>query len=101
MKSIHFQQTFIKLFAFILIISMVFACKKSASSGEGIALTGDPAIDGLTSAIQETPNDPELYLQRSQIFYERQAYDQAIQDLVSVMKLDSMNLRAHHLLADV
>jgi len=101
MKSFHLQQTLLKLFAFILIASMVGACKKSATQAEGIALTGDPAIDGLTSAIQETPNDPELYLQRSQIYYERQAYDQAVQDLASVMKLDSMNLRAHHLLADV
>src|SRR5688572_30579421 len=66
-----------------------------------MGMTGDAAIDALTQSIQSTPNDPELYLQRSQIFYERQAYDQAIQDLANAMRIDSMNLRAHHLLADV
>ena len=63
--------------------------------------TGDPVIDGLTEAIKATPDDPSLYLKRSEIFYERKAYDQAVQDLARVMKLDSTNLRAHHLLADV
>ncbi|MFZ1676706.1 MAG: tetratricopeptide repeat protein, partial [Saprospiraceae bacterium] len=43
----------------------------------------------------------ELYLRRAQIFYDNQAYDQAIADLAKVMKLDSTNLKAHHLLADV
>ena len=76
---------------------LLFSCKQKPVEG----LTGDPAIDQLTEAIQKSPNDPELYLQRSQVFYEKEAYDQAIEDLARVMKLDSNNLRAHHLLADV
>jgi tetratricopeptide (TPR) repeat protein len=82
-------------------VALFFCCKKQASSDETMGMTGDAAIDALTQSIQSTPNDPELYLQRSQIFYERQAYDQAIQDLANAMRIDSMNLRAHHLLADV
>ncbi len=66
-----------------------------------MGVTGDPAIDGLTEAIKSSPDDPMLYFKRSEIFYERQAYDQAIADLALVLKLDSTNLKAHHLLADV
>jgi len=80
---------------------LLMQCKESKGGEEGMGATGDPTIDGLTEAIRATPNDPELYLQRSQIFYEREAYDQAVQDLARVMKLDSTNLKAHHLLADV
>lgn len=75
----------------------LFACKQKSVEG----LTGDPEIDQITEAIRKSPNDPELYLRRSEIFYEKKAYDQAIEDLARVMKLDSNNLRAHHLLADV
>ena len=67
---------------------LLMQCKENKNGEEGMGVTGDPTIDGLTEAIRATPNDPELYLQRSQIFYEREAYDQAVQDLASVMKLD-------------
>jgi tetratricopeptide (TPR) repeat protein len=86
----------------IAVISILFSqCKGKKSTDEGIGMTGDPSIDALTEAIQSNPTDPELYLKRSEIFYEREAYDQAIQDLAHVMRLDSTNLKAHHLLADV
>lgn len=74
------------------------ACKSKSSE---VGLTGDADIDRLTEAIERAPDDPELYLQRSEIYYEKEAYDQAIQDLAIVLKMDSTNLRAHHLLADV
>lgn len=85
----------------VLFTIVLLACKKSGSSDTDMGMTGDPVIDNLTSAIQATPDDPSLYLKRSEIYYERKAYDQAVQDLARVMKLDSTNLKAHHLLADV
>lgn len=86
---------------FVLFTFLASACKKTSENTGDMGLTGDPSIDGLTEAINASPNDPSLYFKRSEIFYERQAYDQAIQDLAQVMKLDSTNLKAHHLLADV
>ena len=65
---------FLKIFMLLCCMSIFFMqCKKSNSGDEGMGATGDPTIDGLTEAIRATPNDPELYLQRSQIFYEREA----------------------------
>ena len=78
----------------------LFACKSKTEKVD-VGLTGDPAIDQLTIEIQNSPNDPDLYLRRSEIYYENEAYDQAIEGLAKVLKLDSMNLKAHHLLADV
>jgi tetratricopeptide (TPR) repeat protein len=101
MKSSSIQSNTGKLIMLLFITTLFISCKKSASTDGDMGMTGDPTIDGLTEAIKATPNDPTLYLKRSEIFYERQAYDQAIQDLAQVMKLDSTNLRAHHLLADV
>lgn len=91
----------LKVSLLLLTILFLSQCKKSNPADEGMGMTGDPTIDALTEAIRKTPDDPTLYLQRSEIFYNHQAYDQAVADLAKVMKLDSMNLRAHHLLADV
>ncbi len=64
-------------------------------------MTGNPAIDALSDSIKLFPRSPELYYRRAQIFYENEAYDQAIADLAQLLKIDSVNLKAHHLLADV
>ena len=101
MESIQSRKAAAWLIPMVLFIFVLFACKKSGSSDTDMGLTGDPVIDNLTEAIKATPDDASLYLKRSEIFYERKAYDQAVQDLARVMKLDSTNLKAHHLLADV
>ncbi len=82
-------------------LCFLFSCKSGNPKTNEVALTGDPAINELTEAIRKSPDDPELYLRRSELFYEQEAYDQAIEDLARVLKLDSTNLRAQHLLADV
>ena len=90
-------------FCLLAICLLAFtACKeKPADTTIDIGTTGNAAIDALTERIKDNPADPNLFIQRAQLFYENQAYDQAIQDLAQVMKLDSVNLKAHHLLADV
>src|SRR6188768_3415617 len=90
------------ILAFSLFALLCIQCKsKSNDEANSIGTTGNPAIDAITEQIQDHPEDPQLYLQRAQLFYDNQAYDQAILDIANVMKLDSTNLRAHHLLADV
>lgn len=101
MKSIIFRSGRQTAFFVLLFAAFILSCKDQASKDESFALTGDPTIDALTEAIQASPDDITLYLQRSQIYYDREAYDQAVLDLAQVMKLDSTNLKAHHLLADV
>jgi tetratricopeptide (TPR) repeat protein len=89
------------ILAFSLFALLCIQCKsKSGDEANSIGTTGNPAIDAITEQIKDKPDDPQLYLQRAQLFYENQAYDQAIQDIAQVMKLDSTNLKAHHLLAD-
>ena len=91
----------ISFFFLLCTILLSFQSCNSKQSDEETAKTGNPAIDQLTEAIQQTPGNPELYFRRAEIFYADSAYDQAIADLAQVMKLDSNNLNAHHLLADV
>ena len=86
----------------LAILLLAFAgCNNRNNPTEEFGLTGNPAIDQLTEAIRQSPNDPTLYYKRAEIFYADTAYDQAIADLARLLKLDSVNLEAHHLLADV
>jgi len=99
-KPLHFSRTFILLLS-VGGLFLIFSCKPNNPVEGDIGPTGNPEIDQLTEAIRASPKDPELYYRRAEIFYNDSAYDQAIADLARVMKLDSANLKAHHLLADV
>lgn len=63
--------------------------------------TGNAAIDGISQAIAQSPNDPALYAERARLFYENDGYDGAIRDLNKALSLDSTNVDYLHLLADV
>ncbi|MDX1477475.1 MAG: tetratricopeptide repeat protein [Saprospiraceae bacterium] len=58
-------------------------------------------IDQLTEAISAHPDDPSVYVDRARFHYARKNYGDAIQDMASAMRLDSINEGYHHLLADI
>jgi len=84
----------------LLIVTLVIACKNESKVSEENK-TGDPAIDALTEKIIASPQNAQLYFERAKLLYEKDAYDLAIQDMASAMKIDSNNLGFHHLLADI
>ncbi|MEM1119927.1 MAG: tetratricopeptide repeat protein [Bacteroidota bacterium] len=84
----------------------LMACKNEPSinskvENANLLTTGNPAIDGLTAAIAKAPNDPILYAQRADQFYQNEGYDEAISDLKKALSIDSTNVDYLHLLADV
>ncbi len=101
LNTLPLTQLISKSALFVFALFCFLSCKDAAPASEHLDLTGDPTIDALTEAIYASPKDIELYLRRSEIYYEREAYEQAVRDLAMVMKIDSTHLRAHHLLADV
>lgn len=70
-------------------------------AGTEVPETNNPAIDGLSAAIAQSPNDPALYAERARMFYENDGFDGAIRDLNKALSLDSTNVDYLHLLADV
>ena len=82
-------------------------CQNSVDANQATAetvnlpTTGNPAIDGLSIAIVESPNDPSLYAKRADMFYQNEGYDEAISDLQKALQIDSTNVDYLHLLADV
>lgn len=65
------------------------------------ASSGDPAIHEVSVLIAQDADNPVLYAQRAELYYERDGYDEAIRDLQKALSIDSVNVDYHHLLADV
>jgi len=86
------------LFGVLLIMS---SCKENTPKQEDQSYHKDPLINELTLLLKQNPNDATLWANRAHAFYERQGYDEAIQDMAAAMRLDSVNADYHHFLADI
>ncbi len=85
----------------LLLLFFLAACTEEPPKQDmGTISTGNPTIDALTKKIIETPDDPTLYAQRGEVYYEAGAYDEAILDLTEALKIDSTNAAYFHLIAD-
>ncbi len=97
----------VTVFSTVLFLLLFMACKNESKTdlptdnNQVDFLTGIPSIDAITAQLKEDPNNPVLFAERARLFYENDAYDEAIQDLAFAMKIDSVNPNYHHLLADV
>ena len=96
----------ITVFGTSLFLLLLLACKNDPKTiTEPTAnvdyITGIPSIDAITAQLKGDPNNALLFAERARLFYENDAYDEAIQDLAFAMKIDSLNPDYHHLLADV
>ena len=89
------------LFLLLLLSLTALACETEAPPVETDPATTEPALNQLTAAIAQDPENSELYAQRGRLQYEREAYDEAIADFQRALQLDSVNADYHHLLADV
>lgn len=90
----------------ILITGWLGACmddtQNQPSAEQSKTLSSEePTIQKLTAAIEQEPNNPELYAQRGALFYEQENYDEGIADLSKAIQLDSMQPQYYHLLADM
>lgn len=98
------SHSFFQHFVFFSILIALLACgnqdgdPQQALSPSG---AGNPALEALTASIASNPNDPDLYANRAQLYYENEGYDEAIRDLSQALSLDSTNVDYLHLLADV
>ena len=90
----------------ILFAGFLAACsdsnkKDTPPDSSKVPTVSDPSVQKLTAAIEQDPNNPELYAQRGAVFYELDNYDEGIADLKKAIELDSLQPQYYHLLADI
>ncbi|MCS6929421.1 MAG: tetratricopeptide repeat protein [Saprospiraceae bacterium] len=66
-----------------------------------LQLTTDPEIVRLSQLIEKEPQNDSLYYRRAKVYYHLDGFDEALADLQTAMRIDSMKPEYYHLLADV
>ena len=93
------------IFLFSWCLWLLLGCSGNDTTPDTPPLTpgeiANPALAKAGRMIQEDPSDPNGYAQRAVLYYESEAYDEAIADLNEALRLDSTNVDYIHLLADV
>lgn len=93
---------FNKIILFLVVSVFLTGCKEEVKTPSvAITPTGNPAIDQLSQKIAASPDDKTLFFERAKVYYDNEGYDEAIKDLKTVLKLDSLDISALHLLSDV
>jgi len=85
----------------ILLLFMLsfFGCKQDQPEKQ-VFTTGNDDIDKISKAISKEPTNAALFFERGQMFYEKELYDEAIADLTSAIKIDSLQADFHHALSN-
>ena len=84
---------------FLLLVLMV-NCSEQVAESEQTA-SSSTFLEEVNTAIRDNPEDPENYARRAEYHRDSANYGDAIIDMAQAMKLDSVNERYHHLLADI
>ena len=93
-------------FAIILFSTCFIACTSDPVVNNNLpeettVAASDIARSKFDNAINDAPDNHELYFKRALYYYDLEGYDQAIDDLKKAIDIDSSFLNYHHLLADV
>ena len=78
---------------------LTMSCKQDTKESI-LHTTGDSEIDKLSEQIAIDSVNAKLYFSRSQLFYEKGLFDEAIADLKSAIGIDSLQVNYYHALSN-
>jgi len=84
-----------------LFASLFFAGCNAKKTEDTPAPSGNPAIDQLSAAIVQNPEDGSLFAARGEQYYLNESYDEALADLREAINLQPDIIPYWHLLADI
>jgi tetratricopeptide (TPR) repeat protein len=89
------------LWAFLIGFVSLFVqfCKNEAPPP--VADSGDPALQRLTKLLAADPTNDSLLYMRGRVYWELEAYDEAMSDAITALQRDSSHPRYYHLLSDI
>lgn len=100
MKYIYSQKPL--LLTIFCLNFLLIACKQdNTNKAPNGTVQNDPMLIALNEAIDKNPAIADLYFKRAQFYREKKGYDEALADLNSAIKLDSLRPVYYGLLSDV
>jgi tetratricopeptide (TPR) repeat protein len=102
MRIVFIKVKKMKKFIFLVfIISFLSGCKDNSKEKDNSSIIPkDAGIEQLNNLIAKNPGDTGLLFERAKYYYKNELYDKAIEELNSIMKIDSLNPDYYHLLSD-
>lgn len=86
----------------IILLFVISACKEETKAVVNTGkVTGDQDIDNITQVIESNASDPELLVNRANLFYKKELYDEAIADMQAAIAIDSLQPSYYHFLSDL
>ncbi len=98
-KNISILSYCIKIICFIGILLNLISCGNK-SDGQELKTYGIPEIDKLSQEIAKNPNNAALYAARSQVFTEKEMFQEAELDAEKALQLDSSQIDYYRLLSN-
>jgi tetratricopeptide (TPR) repeat protein len=86
---------------FVLSLLILGSCKQETKSENKGKVTGDQDIDNISELIKANASDPGLLVDRANLFYKKELYDEAIADMQSAITIDSLQPDYYHFLSDI
>jgi len=100
------QSIYLTGFIAFLFLSIFVSCKNEDTKVDynlppPVASLENKSMAKINAAIQENPNDADLYAARANVYFEKEGFDEAIADLTKAISIDSLKAPYYHQLADV
>ncbi len=76
-------------------------CQSNSTTEPIDNTTGNATLDNLNQKIKGDPNNHQLLAQRANLYYEGEAFDEALADINKALTIDSVNADYYHLQADI
>jgi len=86
--------------ALLLLCCFLWACKNEPKQVVDPQAGQDPQLVKLNALVENDPNNDSLLYLRAAVYYQLDAYDEAIRDLSQAIRIDSMQPAYYHLLGD-
>lgn len=89
-----------KILIVLLTTFVFFSCKEDKDANKKISLD-NPTLEQLNKLVEEAPNDVKVLFERAKYFYSNEKYKKAINDMKSILKIDSIKPLYYYTLADI
>jgi len=99
--DIHMNRNLIFALLLFPLFGLLISCNNDKKDDTADLNVEEAAMQKLSALIRENPEKDDLYFERAKLYYENEAYDEAIDDLNAAQGIDSVNADYFHLLADV
>lgn len=90
----------IKIILFFVVAVILYSCKEDENKKVAV-IPNDPTLEQLNELIVKSPKDEKLLFERAKYYNKNEKYKDAISDMRSVLKIDSLNPVYYHSLADI